>query len=154
MVENGAGRRIAQFGRFSWFCSEPSKMSDAPTGTILDHFVGWGRSRAVWTCRRCDTHAKTSKCTRLYLQISPTISQRSRSTSGDRPPISSNLPRFRHTKRALMHSGACESHLRHVHTARDRPHSTKWSRMVPVGASLSLVDFHMVLIGFARNRTK
>ena len=58
MVENGAGRRIAQFGRFSWFCSEPSKMSDAPTGTILDHFVEWGRSRAVWTCRRCDTHAK------------------------------------------------------------------------------------------------
>ena len=57
MVENGAGRRIAQFGRFSWFCSEPSKTSDAPTGTILDHFVEWGRSRAVWTCRRCDSHA-------------------------------------------------------------------------------------------------
>ena len=33
MVENGAGRRIAQIGRFSWFCSEPSKTSDAPTGT-------------------------------------------------------------------------------------------------------------------------
>ena len=81
MVENGAGRRIAQFGRFSWFCSEPSKMSDAPPGTILDHFVGWGRSRAVWTCRRCDSHDPVSKCTRFYLPISPTISQRSRSTS-------------------------------------------------------------------------
>ena len=101
----------------------------------------WGRSRAVWTCERCDSHAKISKCTRLYLPTSPTISQRSRSTSDDRQPISSNLPRLRHTKRALVNAGACESHLRHVHTARDRPHSTKWSRMVPVGASLILVDF-------------
>ena len=34
-----------------------AKLSDAPTGTILDHFVEWGRSRAVWTCRRYDSHA-------------------------------------------------------------------------------------------------
>ena len=65
MVENGAGRRVAQFGRFSWFCSEPTKMSDGPTGTILDHFVEWGRSRAVWTRRKYGTHAPVFTSTRF-----------------------------------------------------------------------------------------
>ena len=147
MVPGGASPILLGSEPKPW---KSTKLSDAPTGTILDHFVEWGRSRAVWTFRRCDSHAKISKCTRLYLATSPTISQRSRSTSDDRPPISSNLPRSRHTKGVHLDTGACESHLRHVLTARDRPHSTKWSRMVPVGASLSLVDFH----GFARNRAK
>ena len=47
--------------------------------------------------------------------------------------------------RSGMNSGACRSHSPHVHTARDRPHSTKWSRMAPGGASLMCAIFMCVL---------
>jgi hypothetical protein len=150
MVENGAGRRVAQFGRFSWFCSEPTKMSDGPTGTILDHFVEWGRSRAVWTCRRYGTHAPVFTSTRfvcLNLGILLETGGRSPEVERDRWEIVGDIGRY---NRVHLDTGACVPRLRHVHTARGRPNSTKWSRMAPVGASLSLVDFH----GFARNRAK
>ena len=52
--------RIAHFAPLAWFCLQTSKMSDAPTGAILDHFVGRGRSRAVWICRTCASRAQTS----------------------------------------------------------------------------------------------
>ena len=64
------------------------------------------------------------------------IGGRSPEVERDRWEIVGDIGRY---NRVYLDSGACESHLRHVHTARDRPHSTKWSRMVPVGASLILL---------------
>ena len=50
---------------------DTGKMGDAPTGTILDHFVEWRRSRAVWTCQGRDPHAPlftNARLLRLYLE--------------------------------------------------------------------------------------
>ena len=119
----------------------------APFSTVSSNGDDPGQCGHVGDVIRTVRYPNVRGCTFQHLPLSPNDLVRPRT---DRPPISSNLPRLRHTKRALVNAGACVPRLRHVLTARDRPHSTKWSRMVPVGASLSLVDFH----GFARNRAK
>ena len=97
------------------FCSVPSKtmkiaakLSDAPTGTILDHFVEWGRSRAVWTCQRCDSHAPVSKYTRfvcLNLGRLLEIGGRSPEVERDRWEIVGDVRRY---NRVHLDIGPCE----------------------------------------------
>ena len=112
---------------------------------IIDHFVGSRRSRAVGvrsqggegppvstSCRRSARNDYLS-LPRFWCRMILRRYLRSLGDCGRCSKVKYN--------RVHLDILACESYLRHVHTARDRPHSTKWSRMVPVGASLSLVDF-------------
>ena len=83
-----------------------TKLSDAPTGTILDHFVEWGRSRAVWTYRRCGAHAAVFTSTRfvcLNLGRLVEIAGRSPEVERDRREIVGDIGRY---NRVYLDSGA------------------------------------------------
>ena len=89
----------------------------------------------MWISRLTSLRAQPSTFGRCFISCdltrSPTISP-GLVKNRDRWEILGDILRC---NRVYMYSGACESRPQNVHTARDRPHSTKWSRMVPVGAS-------------------
>ena len=115
--------------------------SRPPPSTISsarDEPYRWEHLREAFSTLR---YLKVQCCTRHDLPLSPAIWLQNfkAEIAGDtkRDPERCN--------RSGMNSGACRSHSPHVHTARDRPHSTKWSRMAPGGASLMCAIFMCVL---------
>ena len=83
-------------------------------------------------------------CTRHDLPLSPAIWVQKNELMPRLREIQNEIPNVA-TDQGMNNSGACRSHSPHVHTARDRPHSTKWSRMAPGGASLMCAIFMCVL---------